>query len=96
MTTLAPEPTQEYVEEAIKAPAVQARLSNPRQKFSLVSELFMITGMKLVKGAKIKYTASKSTTVKGNIGINVPMFGTTIGPRGHWNSADDDAMESNR
>ncbi|PVH92329.1 hypothetical protein DM02DRAFT_620011 [Periconia macrospinosa] len=96
VTTLAFEPTQEYVEEAIKAPAVQAWLREPRQKFALVSELFIVTGMKLVKGANIKYSTSQSTTVKGNLGIDVTALGTTFGPKGHWTSTNDDATESNR
>lgn len=95
VTTLAFEPTQEYVEEAVKAPAVQAWLREPRQKFALVSELFLVTGLKLVKGAKIKYSTSQSTTVKGNLGIDVTALGTTFGPKGHWTSTNDDAMESN-
>ncbi|KAL2205460.1 hypothetical protein CC79DRAFT_1350172 [Sarocladium strictum] len=96
MTTLSFEPTQEYVEQAVKAPAVQAWLREPRQKFSLVSTLFLVTGMKLVKGAKIKYATSQSTAVKGNLGIDVTALGTTFGPKGHWKRADKDAVESNR
>lgn len=96
VTTLAFEPTQEYVEEAIKAPAVQAWLREPRQKFALVSELFIVTGMKLVNGAKIKYSISQSTTVKGNVGVDMIARGTTFGPKGHWTRTNDDATESNR
>lgn len=96
VTTLAFEPTLEYVEEAIKAPAVQTWLREPRQKFSLVSELFVVTGIKLVKGAKIKYSTSESTTVHANFGIDVTSLGTTIGPKGHWNSMNDDVTEFNR
>lgn len=96
VTTLAFEPTKEYVEEAVKAPAVQTWLREPRQKFALVSELFVVTGMKLVKGAKIKYSTAQSTTVKGNLGIDVTALGTTFGPKGHWTSTNDDATESNR
>ncbi|KAK5203542.1 hypothetical protein LTR41_010787, partial [Exophiala xenobiotica] len=81
LTTLAFEPTQEYVEEAVKAPAVQTWLREPRQKYALVSELFVVTGMKLVKGAKIKYSTSQSTTAKGNLGIDVTALGTTFGPK---------------
>lgn len=96
VTTLAFEPTQEYVEEAVKAPAVQAWLREPRQRFALVSELFVVTGIKLVKGAKIKYSTSQSTTVTGNLGIDVTALGTTFGPKGHWASTNDDATEFNR
>ncbi|KAI0910217.1 hypothetical protein F4823DRAFT_638009 [Ustulina deusta] len=55
VTTLAFEPTQEFVEEAIKAPAVQTWLREPKQRFAPVATLFLVTGMKLVKGARIKY-----------------------------------------
>ncbi|KAG9253123.1 uncharacterized protein F5Z01DRAFT_689255 [Emericellopsis atlantica] len=96
VTTLAFEPTQEYVEEAVKAPAIQAWLREPRQKFALVSELFLVTGMKLVKGAKIKYSTSQSTTAKGNLGIDVTALGTTFGPKGHWTDTNGDATEFNR
>ncbi|KAI9037198.1 uncharacterized protein KD926_000772 [Aspergillus affinis] len=96
VTTLAFEPTQEYVKEAVKAPAVQIWLREPRQKFALVSELFVVTGMKLVKGAKIKYSTSQSTMVKGNLGIDINALGTIFRPKGHWTSTNDDATESNR
>jgi hypothetical protein len=96
MTTLSFEPTQEYVEQAVKAPAVQAWLREPRQKIALVNALFLVTGMKLVKGSKIKYSTSQSTTVKGNLGIDVTALGTTFGPKGHWTRADEDAVESTR
>ena len=96
VTTLSFEPTQEYVEEAVKAPAVRTWLREPRQKFALVNELFLITGLKLVKGAKIIYSTSQSTTVEGNLGIYVPALGTTFGPKGHWTSTNDDATESSR
>lgn len=96
VTTLAFEPTQEYVEEAVKAPGVQAWLREPRQKFALVNELFIVTGMKLVKGARIKYSNSQSTTVKGSLGIDVTALSTSFGPKGHWTSTIDDATESNR
>ena len=96
VTTLAFEPTQEYVEEAIKAPAVQTWLREPKQRFAPVVSLFLVTGMKLVKGAKIKYSTSQSTTVTGNIGIDVTALGTTLGPKGHWISMTDDGTEFNR
>ncbi|KAI6778503.1 uncharacterized protein J7T54_005027 [Emericellopsis cladophorae] len=96
VTTLAFEPTQVYVEEAVKAPAVQAWLREPRQKFALVSELFLVTGMKLVKGAQIKYSTSQTTTVKGKLGIDMVALGMTFGPKGYWTGANGDATESNR
>ena len=96
VTTLGFEPTQEYVEEAIKAPAVQTWLREPKQRFAPVVSLFLVTGMKLAKGARIKYSASQSTKVKGNIGIDVAALGTTFGPKGHWSSTSDDETEFNR
>ncbi|KAF5662746.1 hypothetical protein FHETE_7852 [Fusarium heterosporum] len=96
LTTLAFEPTQAYVEEAVKAPAVQTWLREPRQKFALVSELFLITGMKIVKGANIKYSNFHTTTVKGNLGVDVAALGTTFGPKGYWTSTNNETTESNR
>ncbi|RYP25238.1 hypothetical protein DL765_000119 [Monosporascus sp. GIB2] len=93
VTTLAFEPTQEYIEQAVKAPAVQTWLREPKQRFAPVVSLFLVTGMKLVKGARIKYSTSQSTTVTGNIGIDVTALGTTFGPKGHWISTNDDGTE---
>ena len=93
VTTISFEATQEYVEESVKASAVQAWLKEPRQKFSPVSELFLVTGMKIVKGAKIKYSTSQNTKVEGYIGIDVPTLGMTFGPKGHWTSTNDDTTE---
>ncbi|KAI0203572.1 hypothetical protein F4808DRAFT_24350 [Astrocystis sublimbata] len=96
VTTLVFEPTQEYVEEAIKAPAVQMWLREPKQRFAPVATLFLVTGIKLVKGARIRYSASKNTAVTGNFGIDMHALGTTIGPKGHWVSTDNDWTELNR
>ncbi|KAK4078259.1 uncharacterized protein Triagg1_3275 [Trichoderma aggressivum f. europaeum] len=96
VTTLAFEPTQEYVQEAVKAPTVQTWLREPKQKFAPVVSLFLVTGMKLVKGARIKYSTSQSTKVSGNIGIDVPALATTFGPKGRWDNTNDDETEINR
>ncbi|KAL7954356.1 hypothetical protein V8C34DRAFT_294618 [Trichoderma compactum] len=96
VTTLAFEPTQEYVQEAVKAPTVQTWLREPKQKFAPVVSLFLVTGMKLVKGARIKYSTSQSTKVSGNIGIDVRALATTFGPKGRWDSTNDDETEINR
>lgn len=96
VTTLAFEPTQEYIEEAIKAPAVQTWLREPKQRFAPVVSLFLVTGMKLVRGARIKYSTSQSTKITGNIGIDVTALGTTFGPKDHWTSTNDDRTEFNR
>jgi hypothetical protein len=96
LTTLAFEPTQTYVEKAIKATAVQTWLRERRQKLSLVNELFIVTGLKIVKGAQIKYSTSQTTTVKGNLGVDVAALGTTFGPKGHWTRKNDGTTESNR
>ncbi|KAF5723717.1 hypothetical protein FMUND_1536 [Fusarium mundagurra] len=96
VTTLGFEPTQEYVKQAVQAPAVQTWLNEPRQKFGLVSELFLITGLKLVKGAKIAYSSSQTTAIKGNLGIDVTALRIPFGPKGNWSRTNDDAVESNR
>lgn len=96
VTTVSFEPTPQYVDEAVKAPAVQAYLREPKQLFAPVVSLFLVTGMKLVKGAKIKYSTSKSTAVTGNIGIDLTPLGMTFGPQGHWTRTNDLETEFNR
>lgn len=96
LTTMSFEPTPQYVEEAVKAPAVQTWLREPKQRFAPVSSLFLVTGMKLVKGAKLKYSTGGGTAVTGNIGIDVAPLGMAFGPKGHWSSTADDETEFNR
>lgn len=96
VTTIGFEPTPEYVEAAIKAPAVQAYLKEPKQRFAPVVSLFLVTGMKLVKGAKIKYSTSGSTGVTANAGIDLTTLGMSFGPKGHWKRMSDDETEFNR
>jgi len=96
VTTVSFEPTPQYVDEAVKAPAVQAYLREPKQRFAPVVSLFLVTGMKLVKGAKIKYSTSGNTAVTGNIGTDVALLGMTFGPKGHWTRTNDAETEFNR
>ena len=96
VTTVSFEPTPQYVEEAVKAPAVQAYLREPKQRFAPVVSLFLVTAMKLVKGAIIKYSTSGSTAVTGNIGIDVVPIGTTFGPKAHWTTTKNEETEFNR
>ncbi|KAL6910521.1 hypothetical protein GGI43DRAFT_390375 [Trichoderma evansii] len=94
--TVSFEPTPEYVAEAMKAPAVQLWLKEPRQRFSPIVSLYLITGLKLVKGAKIKYSTSESSGGSVNLGLDVPAWGLTAGPKGSWTRNDDDETEFNR
>jgi len=98
VTTLAFEPSREYVQEAIKAaPAIQTWLREPKQKFSPVGvSLFMVTGLKIVKGARIKYETSKTTAVTGNFGFDLTAMGTTVGPKGSWTAKREDETEFDR
>ncbi|OAA55162.1 hypothetical protein ISF_08083 [Cordyceps fumosorosea ARSEF 2679] len=96
MTTLSFEPTPLYVEEAVKTPTVQAWLREPRQRISPVVTIFLVTGMKLVKGARIHHSSSGSTAVTANLGVDVPPLGFTAGPKGRWSSTNDDETEFSR
>jgi hypothetical protein len=96
VTTVSFEPTLQYVEEAVKAPAVQTWLRQPKQRFAPIVSLFLVTGMKLVKGAKIKHSTSNSKGVTGNIGIDVAPIGMAFGPKGYWSRTNEDEMEFNR
>lgn len=96
VTTLSFEPTPQYIEEAVKAPAVQAWLTEPRQRLAPSVSLLIVTGMKLVKGAKIKHSITEGTNITGNAGISIAPLGMTFGPKGHWSSANDDETEFSR
>ncbi|KAJ3498369.1 hypothetical protein NLG97_g1174 [Lecanicillium saksenae] len=96
MTTLSFEPTPEYVEEAVKAPTVQAWLREPKQRFSPYAILFLVTGMKLVSGARIKYSSAGSSALMANLSVDVAPLGFSAGPKGRWSSTSDDETEFNR
>ncbi|KAI1358966.1 hypothetical protein F5Y08DRAFT_320741 [Xylaria arbuscula] len=96
LTTLAFEPTQDYVKEAITAPAVRMWLREPKQRFTPTVSLYLVTGIKLVKGARIRHSRSHSTTVTGNFGIDAAALGTSFGPKGHWVRMKEDEFEFNR
>lgn len=93
VTTIAFEPTPDYVDEAARAPAVQAYLREHNQRFAPAVSLFLVTGMKLVKGAKIKYSTSGNTGVAGNIGIDLTALGMSFGPKGHWTRTNSDETD---
>ncbi|KAL9095260.1 MAG: hypothetical protein Q9165_002516 [Trypethelium subeluteriae] len=90
MITLAFEPTPEYVYEAIRAPSVQTYLKEHKQRFAPSVSLFLVTGMKIVKGANIKYSTSATSGIAGNLGIASSALGMTMGPKGHWTSMTED------
>lgn len=96
VTTVSFDPTPQYINEAVKVPAVQAYLREPKQRFAPVVSLFLVTGMKVVKGAKIKYSTSGCTAATGNVGIDMAPVGMTFGPKGRWARTDDDETEFNR
>ena len=96
LTTMSFDPSPQYVQEAIKAPAVQTWLREPKQRLAPVSSLYLVTGMKLVKGAKIKYSTGASTAVAGNFGVDVAPIGMAIGPKGHWSKINDDETKFSR
>ncbi|KAK1238466.1 hypothetical protein MKX07_006612 [Trichoderma sp. CBMAI-0711] len=88
VTTHSFEPTQEYVQEAIKAPAVQAWLREPKQKFAPVCSLYLVTALKIAKGARIKYSTLQWKTVTGNGGIDGPARATLLSPEGPLTSTN--------
>ncbi|KAI1199266.1 hypothetical protein F5X97DRAFT_297274 [Nemania serpens] len=96
VTTVSFEPTPGYVEEAVQAPAVQAFLREPRQRFSPSVSLFLVTGMKLVKGARVEYSTSRTTAVAGNISVSVAPLDVMFRPKGCWRRTDEDENGFNR
>ncbi|KAI2632316.1 hypothetical protein GGR54DRAFT_29312 [Hypoxylon sp. NC1633] len=96
VTTVSFEPTPQYVDAAVRAPAVQAYLREPKQRFAPIVSLFLVTGMKLVRGAKIEYSTSATTAVAGNLGVDVPPLGLTFGPKGYWTRTNGDETTFDR
>lgn len=97
MTTLKFEPTPEYIHEAIRAPSVQAYLKDHKQRFAPSVSLFLVTGMKIVKGANYKYSTSATSGVAANVGIaSSALGGMSVGPKGHWTSTTEDENEFKR
>ena len=97
MTTLKFEPTPEYIHEAIRAPSVQTYLKDHKQRFAPSVSLFLVTGMKIVKGANIKYSTSATSGVTANVGIaSSALGGMSVGPKGHWTSTTEDENEFKR
>lgn len=92
MTTLAFEPTPEYIHEAIRAPSVQTYLKDHKQRFAPSVSLFLVTGIKIVKGANIKYSMSAA-----NVGIaSSAIGGISVGPKGHWTRMTEDENQFKR
>lgn len=97
VTTLSFEPTPQYITEAINVPTIQTWLREPKQRFNPSVSLFLVTGMKLVKGARIKYSTSKSTTAITNLGVDVgPLSTVNAGAKGHWKRTNNDETDFNR
>lgn len=91
MTTLGFEPTPEYIHEAIRAPSVQTYLKDHKHRFAPSISLFLVTGMKIVKGANIKYSTSATSGVAANA-----LGGISVGPKGHWTHTTEDENEIKR
>lgn len=97
MTTLGFEPTADYVHEAVLAPSVQTYLKDHKHRFAPTVSLFLITGMKIVKGANIQYSASETSGVAANVGIaSSALGGMSVGPKGHWTRTTEDENEFKR
>ena len=97
MTTLKFEPTPEYIHEAIRSPYVQTYLNDHKQRFAPSVSLFLVTGMKIVKGANIKYSTSATGGIAANMGIaSNALGGMSVGPKGHWTSTLKDENEFKR
>ncbi|KAI9903645.1 hypothetical protein N3K66_000174 [Trichothecium roseum] len=101
VTTTSFEPTAEYVEEAVRrAEGVRAWRKEPRQRFASVagaatspfsSSLYMVTGLKVVRGARVRYSTRRKTNMAVNGAVDLaPPFGVGFGPRGEWRAVEDE------
>jgi hypothetical protein len=96
VTTISFEPTPQYVAEAMKIPAVKAWLREPKQRLAPIVSLYLVTGMKLAKSAKVKYSISVNTTIKAHIRTSTgrSLTGLITGAKGCYIRTYDDEMES--
>lgn len=98
VTTISFEPTTQYVAEAVKAPAVKAWLKEPKQRLAPVVSLYLVTGMKIAKDAKVKYSISTNTTIKEHIrtttGLSLPE--SSFGAKGSYVADCDDETQFKR
>jgi hypothetical protein len=60
-------PSQEYLEQAVSKPAVSARLKGTRYR-----PVYMITGLKIVRGPGSRVTTQRSMAREGNVNFGFP------------------------
>lgn len=98
VTTASFEPTSQYVAEAVKTPAVKAWLREPKQRLSPIVSLYLVTGIKLAKGAKVNYSTSVTTTIRKRTDTSAltPIYGLSFGPWGHFFKKTEDETKFKR
>lgn len=98
VTTTSFEPTPQYVAEAVKAPAVQAWLKEPKQRLAPAVSIYLVTGMKIAKDANVKYSISVKTATRAVIrtSTGVPLPDSGYGPRGIYIRDHDEETEFKR
>lgn len=86
VTTTAFDPSPAYVDEAVRAPGVQAWLREPRQRFAPGgAALFLVTGLKIVKGARMRFVVGARKAVSADVGVEgVVGPGVSLGSKGRW------------
>jgi hypothetical protein len=89
LTTQSFEPDTAYLAEALKAPGVQHFM---RKNFlGRRKPVLLVTGLKVVEGANVRYTENTSSSVRGQFGVDTTIASvpTTVGPKGHWSKVTD-------
>lgn len=89
LTTTSFEPSETYVADAVKAAAVQRYTK--KNMLGMRKPVYLVTGIKTVSGAKIKYTKGAWTRATAKVGVDFTAAGAPvkIGPQGHRNKTND-------
>jgi hypothetical protein len=98
LATLSFEPGPEYIAAAIQTPAVQSYLRNTKTWLGRSKAVYLVTGLKIVRGAQISYSTSISTELSANLGVDgtAAAVPATIGLKGHWTKEKADKTSLDR
>jgi hypothetical protein len=96
LTTQSFEQSEAYVPAAVKAASVQHYMR--KSILGRRKPVYLVTGTRIVSGAKIKYTHSNSftATARAEVDGTVAAVQVKIGPSAHWTKKANDETEFDR
>ncbi|KAB8542148.1 hypothetical protein FH972_025611 [Carpinus fangiana] len=98
LDTLTFEPSQEYIDEAMKADRVAAKVKEKRI-WERSGRVFMITGIKIARGAAVTTKKNKSTSAQGEFSLSLAIITAgmapvplTFGPKADIKNSNDQSV----